>query len=148
MLVILLKDVEKIGKRYEVKEVASGHARNFLIPKGLAKAATKTAMIWLETHKEIEAKKAEEELKGFQDKATALDGQEFTFAVKIGDEGQLFESIGVQKIAEKLKESGFEIKKSQIVLEESIKSFGEFPVKIKLEHNLEAEIKVIISEEK
>jgi large subunit ribosomal protein L9 len=148
MKVILLKDIEKIGKKYEVKEVASGHARNFLIPNGLAKTATKTALIWLETQKEISAKKAEEELKVFQGKATALDGQELTIAVKVGDEGQLFESIGAQKIVEKLKESGFEIKKSQIVLEEPIKSFGEFPVKIKLEHNLEAEIKVIITEEK
>ena len=148
MKVILLKDIEKIGKKYEVKEVASGHARNFLIPKGFAKPATKTALIWLETQKEIEAKKAEEELKGFQDKATALDGQEFAFAVKIGDEGQLFESINAQKIVEKLKDAGFEIKKSQIILEDPIKSFGEFPVKIKLEHNLEAEIKVIITEEK
>lgn len=148
MKVILLKDIEKIGKKHEVKEVASGHARNFLIPKGFAKPATKAALIWLETQKEIEAKKSEEELKTFQDKATALDGQELTFAVKIGDEGQLFESIGAQKIAEKLKESGLEIKKSQIILAEPIKTFGEFPVKIKLEHNLEAEIKVIISEEK
>ncbi len=142
----MLKDIEKIGKKYEVKEVASGHARNFLIPNGFAKVATKEAITWLETQKEIEAKKAEEELKTFQDRATALDGQEFTFAVKVGDEGQLFESINVQKIAEKLKEGGFEIKKSQIILEEPIKSFGEFPVKIKLEHNLEAEIKIIISE--
>ena len=71
MKVILLKDIEKIGKKHEVKEVASGHARNFLIPNGLAKAATKTAIIWLETQKEIEAQKAEQELKVFQDKATA-----------------------------------------------------------------------------
>jgi len=148
MRVILLKDVEKIGKKYEVKEVAAGHARNFLIPNGFAKPATRESMIWLETQKEIEAKRAEEGLKVFQDKATALDGYELTFAVKIGDEGQLFESINAQKIVEKLKDTGFEIKKSQIILEEPIKSFGEFPVKIKLEHNLEAEIKIIISEEK
>lgn len=148
MKIILLKDVEKIGKKHEVKEVAQGFARNFLIPNSFAKIATKEALIWLETQKEIEAKKAEGELKVFQDKATALDGQEITIIVKAGDEGQMFESINVQKIAEKLKEAGFEIKKSQIVLEEPIKIFGEFPIKIKLEHNLEAEIKIIITEEK
>ncbi|MEK7071780.1 MAG: 50S ribosomal protein L9 [Patescibacteria group bacterium] len=148
MKVILLKDVEKIGKKHEIKEVAQGFARNFLIPNSLAKIATKEALIWLETQKEIEAKKAEEELKIFQDKATALDGQEITMIAKAGDEGQMFESINAVKIAEKLKEAGFEIKKSQIVLEEPIKIFGEFPVKIKLEHNLEAEIKVIITEDK
>ena len=148
MKVILLKDVEKIGKKYEIKEVAAGYARNFLIPNGFVKLATKEALIWLETQKEIEAKKSEEELKVFQDKATALDGQEITIAVKVGKEGQLFESINSQKISEKLKELGFETKKSQIVLEEPIKTFGEFPIKIKLEHNLEAEIKIIIGEKK
>jgi large subunit ribosomal protein L9 len=68
--------------------------------------------------------------------------------VKIGEEGQLFESITSQKIAEKLKELGFEVKKTQIDLVEPIKEMGEFPVKIKFEHNLEAEIKLIVTEEK
>ena len=77
-----------------------------------------------------------------------IDGQEIIIPVKIGEEGQLFESITSQKIYEKLKELGFEIKKSQIDLPEPIKELGEFPVKIKLEHNLEAEIRVIITEEK
>ena len=148
MQVILLKDVEKVGKKYEVKEVAEGFARNFLIPKKLVKPVTKEALVWLKAQKEVEAKKAEEELKIVQDKATALDGQELAITVKVGEEGQLFESITAQKIAEKLKALGFEIKKSQVLLEKPIKTFGDFPVKIKLEHNLEAEIKVIITEEK
>jgi len=148
MRVILLKDVENLGKKYEVKEVKNGYARNFLIPQGLAKPATETALIWLETQKEIEAKKAEEELKKIQEKATAIDGQELIIPVKMGEEGQLFESITPQKISEKLKELGFEIKKTQIDLKEPIKELGEFPIKIRLEHNLEAEIKVIVVEEK
>ena len=68
--------------------------------------------------------------------------------VKLGEEGQLFESINAQKISEKMKEMGLEIKKSQIQLADPIKELGEFPVKIKFEHNLEAEIRVIINEEK
>ncbi len=148
MRVILLKDVENLGKKYEVKEVKNGYARNFLIPQGLAKPATETALIWLETQKEIEAKKAEEELKKIQEKATAIDGQELIIPVKMGEEGQLFESIASQKISEKLKELGFEIKKPQIDLKEPIKELGEFPIKIRFEHNLEAEIKVIVVEEK
>ncbi|MDO8424310.1 MAG: 50S ribosomal protein L9 [bacterium] len=148
MKVILLKDVKEIGKKHEVKEVKSGYARNFLFPRELAKAATPEALEWLETQKDIESKKAEEELKEIQDFASNVDGQEVIISVKIGDEGQLFESINVQKIVEKLKESGFEIKKSQIVLPSPIKELGEFPIKVKLEHNLEAEIKVIIAEEK
>ena len=148
MRIILLQNVEKLGKKYDIKEVADGYARNFLIPKGLAKPATKENLKWLETQKEIEVKKAEEELKKVEAVATNIDGQEIIIPVKIGEEGQLFESITSQKIYEKLKELGFEIKKSQIDLTEPIKELGEYPVKIKFEHNLEAEIKIIVVEEK
>jgi len=148
MRVILLQNIENLGKKYEIKEVKDGYARNFLIPKGLAKPATKKALKWLEVQKEIETKKAEEELKKVQEIATAIDGQEIVIPIKIGEEGQLFESITSQKISEKLKEFGFEIKKIQIDLAEPIKELGEFPIKVKFEHNLEAEIKVIIVEEK
>jgi len=148
MRVILLQDVEKLGKKYEVKEVSDGYARNFLFPKGLVKPATKENLKWLETQKEIEAKRAEGELKKIQEFATTIDGQEIIIPVKIGEEEQLFESITSQKISEKLKELGFEIKKTQIDLPEPIKGLGEFPIKIKFEHNLEAEIKVIVVEEK
>lgn len=148
MRVILLQDVENVGKKHEVKEVKSGYARNFLIPKELAKPATKQALRWLETQKEIETKSSEEELKKIQDSASAIDDQEVMISVKVGPEGQLFESINAQKISDRLKEMGFEVKKTQINLAEPIKELGEFPVKIKFEHNLEAEIKVIVTEQK
>jgi len=148
MKVILLQDVENLGKKYEVKHVADGYARNFLIPKELVKPATEENLKWLEIQKEIEAKKAEGELKKIQEAASSIDGQEVMIPVKIGEDGQLFESINTQKISEKLKEAGFDVKKTQIDLTEPIKEMGEFPVKIHLEHNLEAEIKVIITEEK
>lgn len=144
MRIILLKDVDKVGKKYEIKEVKNGYARNFLIPNGLAKPAIKEALVWLETQKEIEEKKSEKELKKAQEVASTFDGQEIIIPVKIGEEGQLFESITAQKISEKLKELGLEIKKNQIELPEPIKELGEYPVKIKFEHNLEAEIKVIV----
>jgi large subunit ribosomal protein L9 len=147
MKVILLEDVEKIGKKFEVKEVKDGYARNFLIPKGLAKPATKEALIWLETQKDIEEKKAEKSLKEIQEIASSIDDQEVVIQVKVGDQDQIFESIGAQKISEKLKEAGFDIKKSQIELAEPIKELGEFPVKVKFDHNLEAEIRVIVSKE-
>jgi len=148
MRVIFLKDIDKLGKKYEVKEVKAGYARNFLIPKGLAKPATKIALKWLEVQKEIEAKKAEEELKRIQDFVAKVDGLELVFQVKVGEKGELFESINNQKISEKLKTLGFEIKKTQIDSKEPIKELGEFPVKIHFEHNLEAEVRVIIVEEK
>ena len=148
MKVILVKDVENLGKKYDVKEVKNGYGRNFLLPQKLAKAATKKALKWLEDQKEIINKEAEEELKMAQELASNLDGVEVAINVKIGEEGQLFESINNQKIAEKLKEMGFELKKSQIKLTEPIKELGEFPIKVGLEHNLEVEISLIITGEK
>ena len=148
MKIVLLQDVEKVGKKYEIKEVSDGYARNFLIAKELAKPATEEAIKWAELQKEIIAKKSEEELKKVQDSASSIDGQEITIPIKVGEDGQLFESVGSQKIWEKLKELNIEIKKTQIILENPFKELGEFPVKIKFEHNLEAEIKVIITEEK
>jgi large subunit ribosomal protein L9 len=148
MKVILLKDIENLGKKYEIKDVSDGYARNYLIPKKLAKIANERNLKWLEKQREKEEKIAEEELKKVQEIASTIDGQEILIEVKVGDNGQLFESINVQKIYEKLKELGFEIKKNQILLESPIKELGEFPVKIKFPHNLEAEIKVIVVEEK
>jgi len=144
MRVIFLKDVEKVGRKFEVKEVKDGYARNFLIPQGLAKPATREVLEWLEVQKEIQEKKAEEDLKKAQGLASSLDDVEVTIPVKVGETDQLFESVTTQKISEKLKEMGFDIKKNQIELQEPIKELGEFPVKIKLEHNLEVEIRVEI----
>lgn len=145
MKVILLKDVENVGKKYDIKEVKNGYGRNFLVQKGLAKIATKETLAWVEMQKEIIEKKSEDDLKKIQEKASVIDGQEITIQVKVGEENQLFESVNAQKIAEKLKEQGLEIKKSQIILEKPIKEIGEFPVKIKFEHNLEAEVTIIIT---
>ncbi len=148
MKVILLKDIANVGKRYEVKRVNDGYARNFLVPKGLAKPATPESLKWLEMQKEILQKKAEESLKKAQEFASNLDGAEVVIPVKVGDEGQLFESVGPQKIADKIKEMGFEVKRSQIIVPKPIKELGEYQVKVHLEHNLEPEIKVIVIEEK
>jgi large subunit ribosomal protein L9 len=148
MQIILIKDVEKLGKKYDIKEVASGYARNYLIPKGLAVQASGKLLKWVEDQKSIEEKKAEEELKKVSDVVSKIDGLEIEIPVKIGKEGQLFEKVNQQKILEDLKKLGFKIKKSQVELEKPLEQLGEFPVKIKFEHNLEAEIKVIITEEK
>jgi len=144
MKVILLQDVEGLGKKYEVKEVKEGHARNMLLPGKMVKPATKQALKWLTDQKEVIEKVAEEDLKKSQEMASKLDGLEINIAMKVGDEGQLFESVNAQKITDKLKEMGFEIKKSQVKLENPIKELGEFTVGIALDHNLDTEIKVIV----
>ena len=148
MKVILLQDIDKLGKKYELKHVADGHARNFLLPKNLVKPATEENMKWLEVQKEALRQKSEEELKKVQSVASTMDGLEIILPMKIGEKEQLFEAVTAQKIVEKLKEQRFEIKKTQIVLKDPIKSLGEFPIKVQFGHNLEAEIKLIIVEEK
>jgi large subunit ribosomal protein L9 len=147
MKVILLQNVEDLGKKYEVKDVKDGYARNFLFPEKLAKPATEEALKWLQDQKEVIAQEAEEDLKKSQELASKIDGIEVNISVKVGDEGQLFESINSQKIVEALKEMGFDVKKSQIELSSPIKELGEFPISVKLDHNLEAEIKLIVSAE-
>lgn len=148
MKVILLKDIKNLGEKFEIKEVAAGHARNFLIPKGLAKLATKENLKWLEAHKERETQQAEQELKRIQALVSKIDGIEVMIPAKISKDGEIFGSITLAKISEELKDKGFDIKKSQINLEAPIKEIGEWPVKITFSHGLEAEIRVIVEEEK
>jgi large subunit ribosomal protein L9 len=148
MKVILLKDIKKLGKKYEVKEVKSGYGRNYLIPQGLAKVATPENLKWAKERQKIEARKAEEELGKIGKLASEIDGLEVEVRVKVGDEGQLFEKISAQKISKRLKEMGYAIARTQIDLAEPIKELGEFPIKVKFEHNLESEIKVIVVEER
>lgn len=147
MKVVLLEDIDKIGKKYEIKEVADGFAKNFLFPQNKAKLATKEMVDWAKMQKEFLEKKAESDLKKAQELASTMDGLEVIIEVKVGDENQLFESITAQKIAEKLKEMGFEVKKTQLELAEPIKEIGEYPVSIKFDHNLECQIQVIINGE-
>jgi large subunit ribosomal protein L9 len=145
MKVILLKDVDKIGKKFEIKSVADGYAKNFLIPKKLAQPATKNAEAWAKTQAEIAAKQTEIELKKTQEVASSMDGQEITVQVKTGDQDQLFEAVSAQKIAEAMKEAGFTVDKEQVKITGSIKELGTFPVKITLPHNLEAQIQVEVT---
>lgn len=148
MKIILLKDIEKLGKKYEVKEVAAGFARNYLIPQGLAKIADEKTLEWAKIRLEEEIKKSEEELKEAGKLASQIDGLEVEVKVKIGDKDQLFEKVTSQKISKILKEMGYDVDKSRIELQEPFGELGEFPVKIKFDHNLEVEIKVIVTEEK
>lgn len=148
MRVILLENIKNLGKKYEIKKVAHGFARNFLFPKKLAKLATNGNLMWLKKQKEEIAQKAEEELKEIQKIVSNVDGIELTIPVKISKDDGIFGSINALKISEMLKEQGFDIRKGQIQLEEPIKEIGEWPVKISFPHGLEAEIMVIVTEEK
>jgi len=147
MKVILLRDVEKLGKRFDVKDVADGYARNFLLPKGLAKQATEAAIKQSEIEKKAAELAAEMDLKVAEEGVVALDGQEIEIKAKISEDGKLYGAITPVKLVKILKEKGFEIKKNQIKLSTPIKEVGEYDVALELSHGLEATIKIIVVEE-
>lgn len=147
MKVILLKNVEGIGKKGEIKNAADGHARNFLIPNKLAIIATDKAIKELEKEKELEAQKAEQELQHVEEVVSQIDGLEIEVPTKVDDNGKLYGSINDQKVSQFFKDRGFDIKKNQIKILQPIKEIGEYPITITFDHGLEAEIKLIIVDE-
>ena len=148
MKVILLENVEKLGVKGDIKEVANGYARNLLIPNKKAIMATKEEIAKLEKQKQVEAQQAEQELSRYQEVATQLDGLELEILAKVGEEGKLFGTITANQVVEKLKEQGIEIQKNQVKLTDPIKELGEYEVNIAFPHNLEAKIKIIVAGEK
>lgn len=147
MKVILIQNVNKLGKAGEIKEVADGFARNMLFPKKAAVPATPEAVRALEFQKSLLARKSEKELEGVEQTAEALDGRELVISAKAGEEGRLFGSITEKNIIEKLKGNGFNLDKKQIKLKEHIKELGEYDVAISFDHGLEARIKIIVEPE-
>jgi large subunit ribosomal protein L9 len=147
MKVILLKNVEGIGKKGEIRNAADGHARNFLIPRKLAIIATDKAIKELEKEKEIEAQKAEQALQHVEEVVSQIDGLEIEVPTKVDDTGKLYGSINDQKISQFFKDRGFDIKKNQIKILQPIKEVGEYPITITFDHGLEAVVKLIIIDE-
>jgi len=148
MKIILLKDIPKLGKKYDVKDVSDGYARNFLFPQKLAVIATEKEIKKLEEKKEREKLRAEKDLEKNQETAKKLEDYELEIAAKVDKEGNLYAAIGASQIAKALKEKGFNVKKDQIKIDESIKELGEKEIIVEFPHNLEAKIRVIIVEEK
>lgn len=146
MKVILLKDVPQLGNEGDIKEIALGYARNFLIPQGLAEEATEEKIREIQIRKEKEAKIAEADLEKTEKLAQKLEGQIIEVTAKANKEGTLYAAVPPAKIVAVLKEKGFEISKEQIQTEH-IKELGEHEVIIKLSHNLEARITLIINPE-
>ena len=145
MKVVLLDKVPSLGERGEVCEVADGHARNFLFPKNLAKPATPQAIKEAEEDREKIRKQSVQELAKAQGVASKLDGYELEIEAMVSEAGTLYAAVGVQKVAQELKEKGFNIKKTQVKME-PIKEPGEYNATIRFNHGLEVEIKIIVSE--
>lgn len=144
MKIILLQDIENLGKKWDVKNVADGYAKNYLLPRKMVKIANLADLEKAEKLKAEEEATAQKELEGVEKMAEQLDGREFKIPVSVGDEGQLYSSINAKKISSELREEGFSVLEKQIRLPEPIKEMGEYPVTLEFDHGLEVEIKIIV----
>lgn len=148
MQVLLVKDVPGIGKAGQTKDVTDGHARNYLLPRGLAIMATTGAVRQSESLKLAAAKRDAETLQEAQLLASALDAIQLTFPVKAGANDRLFGAITASDIAGRLeKEHKINIDRRKIELDHPIKDLGNRAVPIKLHPEVTAQLKVMIERE-
>lgn len=143
MKVILLQNVKGLGKAGDIKEVAEGYARNFLIVRKLAEIASESGVKKVETLKKAQAEKDQMDLEKTQELAEQLEGRAVTIIAKAKDE-KLFGSVHAKDIAKELKKENIVISEKSIILPEPIKELGEYEVKVELDHNIEAMIMVIV----
>ncbi|MBP9760932.1 MAG: 50S ribosomal protein L9 [Candidatus Magasanikbacteria bacterium] len=145
MKVILLKDVPGTGKRGEIKQVADGYARNFLLKKQLAEPATDDIIAVLQERNKKQKKNTEKELSVFQKMAERLDGKEVTIAEKTDETGTLYAALSFAKIIQAVKKAhGVSLTEKQLIVASPIKEKGEYTVTIRFGHGIDAEMLVIV----
>jgi large subunit ribosomal protein L9 len=147
MKVMLVKDVYKLGRAGDIKKVADGYGRNFLIPQKLAVLATAGAVKQVQKIRQTaEIRRAEQnsELQGLADQ---VNGVVLTFAAKAGETGKLYGSITTQDVATAITEQvRFEIKKQQVDMQ-PIRNLGEHMAQVRLTMDLVPEVKIIVHRE-
>ena len=147
MKVILLQDVAALGRKNDTKDVSDGYARNFLLPRRLAVAATPAAIAALTGEK---VRKEQEQLKHtatYQAVAEKLKNMTLLIKTKMGEKGKAFGSITAAKIRDALKRQGIDMEKEWIALVEPIKTMGEHTVEIKFPHDIVGKMKVTVEAE-
>ncbi|UCV14128.1 50S ribosomal protein L9 [Quatrionicoccus australiensis] len=145
MQIILLEKVVNLGNLGEVVKVKDGYARNFLIPKRMAKRATPAAMAEFEARRAELEKLAAEKLAAAQGVAEKMAGLSVSVARKAGMDGRLFGSVGNADVAEALKAAGFVVDKSSVRMPEGpLKAIGEFPLDVALHTDVLANITVVV----
>lgn len=144
MKVILLQDVKGQGKKDDIVDVNEGYARNFLIKKGFAEAATATKINELNQKKASQEYHRQEELKAMRALAAEIKNKSFTVKIKVGKEGKVFGSVTAADIAESLKQSGYEVDKKKIILSAGLKTVGDYEVELKLAEGISTKINVLV----
>jgi large subunit ribosomal protein L9 len=147
MEVILREEIENLGRRGEVVKVAAGYARNFLLPKRLAVAATESNKKIVEQEKQAHLRREAKEIGDASELAKMVANVNITIAQKAGENDQLFGSVTVQDIAAALEKQGYNIERRKLHLDEPIKSLGEFKVSVKLHREVTVELPVHVVKE-
>jgi large subunit ribosomal protein L9 len=147
MKIILLDDVPKLGRRGEVRDVSDGYARNYLLPQKLALNATPGNLRNIETIKAAQESRAAKQQSEAGMQAQAIEALTFAQTRQASDEGRLFGSVGKADLAAFLSQNGIEVERRRIVLDEPIKSLGEFSVPIRLHGDVTASLKVSVARE-
>lgn len=147
MKVILRKEHEKLGQVGTVVDVKDGFARNYLIPKGIAYAASDGSMRALEEEKKQAGRRLSKERKSSEHLAAELEKLSITLKMNVGEDEKLFGSVTAQMIADELKTKGFDFDKRIIDLEEPIKALGIYNVTVKLPQNVTGKVKVWVVRE-
>jgi len=147
MEVILREDIEKLGNRGDVVKVAPGYARNFLLPKKLAVAASESNKKIVEQERQAHLRKEATHKSEAEDLAKLLTGVSVTIAQKAGENDQLFGSVTSKDVGEALAARNYSIDRRKIQLDESIKQLGEYKVPVRLHKDVTAEVTVVVVRE-
>jgi large subunit ribosomal protein L9 len=142
MEVILREDIDKLGSRGQVVKVAAGYARNFLLPKRLAVAATSANKKIIEQERHAWLRKEAKVAADAAELGKMMESVVLTIAAKAGEQDQLFGSVTAMDIADKLEKQNYSIDRKKILLAEPIKSLGEFKVPVRLHREVTVEIAV------
>jgi large subunit ribosomal protein L9 len=149
MKVVFLQDMPHKGKKGEIKEVADGFARNYLIPHNIAAIADNSIIKNIQTETNADASRKSKEHEELVALADKVNGQELVFTAKIGSKDRIHGSITSGNIAEKLSaQVGSEIDKKKIVLDEPLRQLGAHEVAVNLVKQKKTKVSVVIQEEK
>ncbi len=142
MKLILQDDVEKLGSAGEVVDVKDGYGRNYLIPQGLARIATDSALKEIEEAKRQAERRAELTVEKAKELANQLEKISITLPVKTGEEGKIFGTVTNQDIEAALEERGFTIDRRKITVNEDVNELGEYTATVELLGDIKPTIKV------
>jgi len=145
MKIVLRDDVENLGHKGDVVDVADGYARNYLVPRGLAMKATKGVVAQAEAMRRNRSAKEARDVEAAQTQAAQLEGARIEIAARAGEGGKLFGSVTASDVADAIQaQRGIEVDRRRVGLDEPVKELSELDVTVKLHTDVEATLTVVV----